>query len=177
MFKRKRNYTDELDFRTIEGFEKTYNQYWKLVYRLCQHYTDDTENAKELVQEIFESLWKNRHKVKIDKSLESYLVKAAKLKAFQFIRNKISRREKIKEEGLHLEIASNETENLINLNALSEQVSAIVSRLPDQAKKVYLMSREQGLNNKEIASQLSISPKTVENHLTKSLKYLKQNLF
>ncbi|MEM9681496.1 MAG: RNA polymerase sigma-70 factor [Bacteroidota bacterium] len=176
MFKRKERHIDELDFRTVEGFEKVYNQYWRLIYRLCQQYTDDAENAKELVQEIFESLWKNRHKVNIDRSLENYLVKAAKLKAFQFIRNKVSRREKMQEEAFHLEKASNDTEHLVNLNALTEQVAAIVSRLPEQAKKVYLMSREQGLNNKEIATQLSISPKTVENHLTKSLNYLRQNL-
>lgn len=175
-FSKKKHKVVEPDFSTPEGFEQVYNLYWKLIYGLCRSYTSDPESSKELVQEIFESLWKNRNKLTVDKSIENYLIKSAKLKAFQFIRNKALRNEKLNHERIEYRQESNDTEDQVNLNTLTQRVASLVSLLPDQAKKVYLLSREKGLKNREIALKLSISPKTVENHLTKSLNYLRKNL-
>ncbi|MEM9833829.1 MAG: RNA polymerase sigma-70 factor [Bacteroidota bacterium] len=177
MFLSKRKHKiDDPDFRTLAGFEIVYNLHWKTLYRLCRSYTNDPESSKELVQEIFESLWKNRNKLVIDKSIEHYLIKSAKLKAFQFLRNKTSRKEKLKTEFIEHRQEGNDTENQVNLNVLTQRVTSLVNLLPDQAKRVYVLSREKGLNNKEIAAKLCISPKTVENHLTKSLNFLRENL-
>lgn len=164
------------NFRTPAGFEEVYNQHWQLMYKLCLKYTEDAESSKELVQDIFESLWNNRDKLILETSIEHYLIKSAKLKSFQFIRNKISRKEKLDEFKPQSKPALNDTEQQVNLSMLTERVTSLVNRLPDQARRVYLLSRENGLNNKEIASKLAISPKTVENHLTKSLNYLRQYL-
>ena len=61
-------------------------------------------------------------------------------------------------------------------NNLKEQVNVLVDTLPCQCKRVYKMSREQGLNNKEIASALLITERAVEYHIAKALQMLRANL-
>lgn len=64
----------------------------------------------------------------------------------------------------------------IEYKELTEQVSSVVNTLPDKCREVYKLSREECLSHKEIASQLNISTKTVENHLTKALRQLRTSI-
>src|SRR5690606_6227853 len=69
-------------------FTEIYNNYWEKVFTICYKHTDDLEVAKELVQDIFKSLWERRHSLEINTSYERYLLRSAKLKVFEHIRNK-----------------------------------------------------------------------------------------
>lgn len=158
-----------------KSFKQIYKKYWPLVYRVCYSKTKDREGTEEMVQDIFISLWRRRKNLVIDTSLEHYLIKAGKLRVIDYYRKKYNgdKVESIDEVSLQADIG-NYNEALYGF--LHEDLQLVVSQLPGQCQKVYRMSREDQLSNREISDLLSISEKTVKNHLTKALNYIRKEL-
>jgi RNA polymerase sigma-70 factor (family 1) len=156
-------------------FEEVYNLYWEKIYAICYNNIKETEPAREMVQDIFKSLWERRTELKIE-NIQHYLVRSAKYKTFEYIRNKVSREKHIAFKFQDCRTSSNCTEEHILYKNLTENVNVLVDTLPCQCKRVYKMSREQGLSNREIASSLVISERAVEYHITKAMQVLKNNL-
>jgi len=169
--------SDKISFKIDEdSFREIYNLYWDKVFSVCYSNLGETEPAKGMVQEIFKSLWERKDELEINQSVERYLVRSAKFKVFEYIRNK-----KIREQHLDQIVSSqvtslNYTENEVMLSSLRERLSVLIEKLPNQCRKVFRMSREQGLSNKEIASDLLISERAVEYHISKAVSSLKSNL-
>jgi len=169
--------TDNAPFRIDEtSFKQIYLAHWEKVYAVCYNTVRDPEPAKGMVQEIFKSLWERKDELEITTSVERYLLRSAKFKVFEYLRNTKSRKE-------HNEIAFADycdrthcTENDILYNSLKTKVDGLVDTLPCQCRRVYKMSREEGLSNKEIASALLISERAVEYHITRALTTLRANL-
>lgn len=158
------------------SFEQLFEKYWERLYNICFHYLLDSDIAAELVQDIFRSIWERRDTLLVKTSMENYLVRAARLKAFEHLRNVSIQKRNFEEVG-YLSVGSdNYTENQVYYDALSEKVSNVVSELPPQCQKVYRLSREQGMNNRQIALSLDISEKTVENQITRALRVLRTEL-
>ncbi|UOE46509.1 sigma-70 family RNA polymerase sigma factor [Mucilaginibacter sp. SMC90] len=159
------------------SFKELYLAYWQKMYAVCFNNTKDRELSKEMVQDIFKSLWEGRDRIRIQQSIEYYLIRAAKLKVCEYIRNSVTAQR-------HLEIIKTEycdadhcTENEIAYHELDEHVNILVDTLSCQCRKVYQLSQQQGLSNKEVASALLISEKAVEYHLHKAKSLLKSKLF
>ena len=157
-------------------FTDIYELYWEKVYNVCYANLEDSELAREMVQDIFKSLWERRDTLEITQSVERYLVRAAKLKVFEYIRNHRIRSTHLKSIAYNQRTEVNFTENEILHNCLSKKVSVLVSNLPAEGRKIFKMSREIGLSNKEIASTLHVSERKVEYQLMKALRFLKSNL-
>lgn len=153
-----------------------YVQYWEPVFNVCYNNLRDVEVAKGMVQDIFKSLWERRDELEITTSVERYLLRSAKFKVFEYIRNSKSRLEHAEAALLYTSTAANSTENDVLYNSLKEKVGDLVDTLPSQCRNVFKLSREQGLSNKEIASLLLISERAVEYHITRALSTLKTNL-
>jgi RNA polymerase sigma-70 factor (family 1) len=157
-------------------FKELYQLHWERVFAVCYNNLQDVEVAKGMVQEIFKSLWERRQELEITVSVERYLLRAAKLKVFEHLRNTKVRREHIQHIRM-LECGSAHcTENDVMYNSLKEKVSGLVDTLPNQCRKVFKLSREQGLSNREISQSLLISERAVEYHITRALSTLKANL-
>ena len=159
-----------------KSFEQVYKLHAKKLLKICVYYTGNQQESLEMVQDIFESLWNRRNELQIHSSIEHYLVRAAKLKSFRYIRDKSKRPEPAEPEQLYLCTSAHCAENNLMYTELSDQINLLVDHLPCQCRNVYTMSREQGLSNKEIASALLISEKAVEYHMTKALAFLRKNL-
>ena len=176
LFFRKKNTATEPDIRTPEGFEQVYNAFVDKLYGICRSNLNSKEAAEEIVQDVFLSLWERKDRIEIKESLERYLTRAAKLKIIDYLRRK-ARNEKhmtsFLDEHSH---ADDGTEQAIAYNELHAQITELVNRLPFQSKEVFKLSREKGLSNKEIASVLLISEKTVEYHMKKALAYMRNHL-
>lgn len=168
---------DNVPFRIDEqSFKHIYVAHWEKVFAVCYNTIRDPEPAKGMVQEIFKSLWERKDELEITTSVERYLLRSAKFKVFEYLRNTKSRREHNEIAFAHYCDRTHCTENDILYNNLKSKVDGLVDTLPCQCRCVYKMSREEGLSNKEIAARLLISERAVEYHITRALSTLRANL-
>ncbi|CAG5003367.1 ECF RNA polymerase sigma factor SigW [Dyadobacter sp. CECT 9275] len=172
------DYTTDISTIKIDedSFVDIYNLYWEKVFSVCYANLGDEEPAKGMVQEIFKSLWERKDQLEITQSVERYLLRSAKLKVFEYIRNKKIREQHHESIAARQVQAVNYTENEVMLSSLSDRLRSLIETLPGQCRKVFRMSREDGLSNKEIASALFISERAVEYHITKAVTSLKSRL-
>ena len=171
------NPTHITPFRIDENsFREIYLRHWEQVFAICFNNLRETEVAKGMVQDIFKSLWERKDELEITTSIERYLLRSAKFKVFEYLRNSKIRREHTETALAYHCDSANCTENDVMYESLKSKVSCLVDTLPCQCRNVFKMSREQGLSNKEIASALLISERAVEYHITRALSTLKANL-
>lgn len=147
-------------------FEILFQTYWKRMYAFALKTTEDEQDAEEVVQEIFKSLWERRQSLNLDDA-ERYLLRSVKLKSLEFIRKKLTRNK-------HHNVILNQSscsyeDHQVNFRELKQSINSIIDSLPKQCKNVFKMSREQGLTNKEIAQHLLISERAVEYHISRAL--------
>jgi RNA polymerase sigma-70 factor (family 1) len=154
-------------------FEEFFQLYWKRMYSFALKSVGDEDDAKEIVQEVFKSLWERRQYLQLQDA-QHYLLRSVKLKSLEFLRNKGNKER-------HHELISNSKTELyedhnIDYKELKNHVDDAVDSLPRQCKNVYKLSREEGLTNKEIATNLLISERAVEYHISKALAAIKFRL-
>ena len=166
------------NLKNRKDFENLYRQYWKKLYTISYSKTKNIEVSEEIVQDIFISLWKRRNELKITSSLENYLIKATKLKVIDFYRKQYRNKETpVCNLCEHPEFDKNCLEhNEALFKFLEQDLQLVVNQLPCQCQKVYRLSREKQMSINEISTMLDISSKTVKNHLTKALSFVRKEL-
>lgn len=172
------SYPNEPSLKIDENtFFQLYERYWDKLYQIAFKYLNDGFQAEEVVQELFTSLWQRKDSLLlVESTVENYLVRAVRFKISRIYSDEIRKTQKIDEYKLQQSTASHHTEKQVLYNFLKEDVDKLVGMLPERCKDVYQLSRIKGLNNKEIAVNLLISEKTVENQLTKALNFLRKGL-
>jgi RNA polymerase sigma-70 factor (family 1) len=155
------------------AFEVIYKRHWYKLYCIAYKQTSSQHEAEEMVQTLFERIWKNRDTAVI-KSLEPYLVISIRNIIIDHFRQKSSER-KLKQ-TLEIQQASNLTEEEINRTLLLNKIESILRELPEKTQVVFKMSRYEHKSVKEIAEQMQLTEKAVEYHITKAIKLLRQYL-
>lgn len=158
------------------AFQELFEEYYTSMYFYACKFVDD-DLARDLVHDVFMIFWQNKENITIKSSLSAYL--------FRMVRNKCLKeieRQKVRDdysaESLNLdELAyyNDGIKSIIELE-LEEKLKKAMDKMPDGCRQVFVMSRFNGLKNKEIAEQLGISVKAVEKQITKSLKILRLEL-
>jgi RNA polymerase sigma-70 factor (ECF subfamily) len=168
-------YVEALSNGDSKAFEVLFIRYHpKLVYFLFG-FIKDSERARDMAQDIFMTIWSNREKLKEVKSFNSYLFKIAKNNICNYFDHLAVNEKYIAGQLLR----STEVENLedtVFANQLQSMIDIAVSQMPSQRRKIFIMSRIDGLTNSEIAEQLNINKRTVENHLTAALADLRKTI-
>jgi RNA polymerase sigma-70 factor (family 1) len=171
-------YTDaELVARVRSGeegaFDLIYKMHWLRLYQVACRITEDDAVAQDIIQDTFVSFWeKGCHKDII--SIEGYLYQAVKFRCFMHLRSgSISQRHL---ERLTRVATSASPEQEYETHEVEELLQRSIDHLPEKCREVFLLSRIQFLPNKMIAEKLHISPKTVENQITKALKHLRLSI-
>lgn len=163
-----------------KGSEVAYGYFFKNYYKdLCNYLltiSGDSVLAEEIAQQTFVKIWDKRESLSIqDNALKAYFFKMA---YHLFIDSKRKEKKKykllenLKEEAYSdvVDIDTNQFEIKLKL------VEAEIENLPDQCKKVFILSKREGLKYREISERLHISIKTVEVHMSKALKRLRTQL-
>ena len=158
----------------ILAFNTLFRKYSGRLYRFAYGYLKSEEESEELVQEVFTKIWEKRKELKTELSFKSYLFTIA----FNIIK-KHFRREAVIAEYFSTRVMEDfdlETTRKIHYDSLYQYISELVDQMPERRKEVFKKSRFEGLSIKEIAKEMSISRKTVENQLTDALKFMRTNL-
>lgn len=154
-----------------------YYRYWDKLLSVAVHRLDDELLASECVQDIFISLWRRRDHIDLKHSLSSYLAVAIKYRVITYFNNLA--KANLKKERYLMEdtdlFAPAADQTLIE-KELWESIEQTINQLPEKCRLVFKMSRQQGLSNKQIATELEISEKTVEAHMSKAIKHLRSDL-
>ncbi len=159
-----------------EAFTEIYNRYWKSLLTVAANKTGDMDEAEEIVQDIFVSIWNRRTKLEIKTSLKSYLAVSVNYQVMKVLANQSIREDCGKESTAHTIFHDYSAQYWLEFEELQEQLSELVAMLPEKCRLVFRLSRDSGYSQKEIASELGISEKTVEVHLGKALKTLRNGL-
>lgn len=158
----------------ILAFNTLFREYSGRLYRFAYGYLRSEAVTEELVQEVFTRIWENRKSLKSEYSFKSYLFTIA----FNIIK-KHFRREAIIEEYFTTRVTGDfdlETTNKIDYDSLYQYISELVNQMPERRKEIFKKSRFEGLSIKEIAEDMNISHKTVENQLTDALKFIRNKI-
>jgi len=171
---------DELAKRLKKGdkraFDLFYGQYSERLYGFAFSLLKNHEDAKEIVQETFLKLWKKREQINPEQSVKAFLFSISYNISIDLIRKRL--KDERYRDYLKYQFLFNEpcTENQAGYNELNHELQKIIDELPEQRKKIYKMSREDGLAHNEIAEKLNITAKTVENHINLALKTIRKKL-
>lgn len=155
-----------------KAFEMLYNKYSGKVYHVAYNLFRDKDVCEDLVQELFIDLWTKRNKLNIS-SLEWYLKVAIKNRVLMYIR---TQKATLDLSAIAMLTEKYSTDSKLMQNDISHLLEEGVERLPEKCRQIFTLSRNEYLSNKEIASRLNISVKTVENQMTIALRYLRTGL-
>ena len=168
------NMVRSLSKGNIVAFNTLYNEYSNRLYRFAFGYLKSQQEAEEIVQEVFFKIWESRSKLKADLSFKSFLFTIA----FNIIKKHFRTKEQVSKYFTSLSNADIDvvTSEKITYDSLHQFISELVNRLPERRKAIFIKSRFEGLSIKEIAAEMNISHKTVENQLTEALKFIRTNI-
>jgi len=159
------------------AFAEIYNRYWKKLLTVAIHKCGgDIEEAEEIVQDIFVALWSRRTGLELTSSLGKYLAAAVKYRVIKCLARRAIRRRYEAENSHVFSLTDHSTQHWLEFEEVKDRLEALVTALPEKCQLVYRLSRESGYSQKEIAGELGISEKTVEAHLGKALKSLRDGL-
>jgi RNA polymerase sigma-70 factor (ECF subfamily) len=157
------------------AFEKIYNQYWAKLFSAAYNYTRSRETAQEMVQEVFLGLWQHRQTLKIETSLKAYLLGAMRHKSCDYY-DKLAVRDRHAQYLQRQTYQTDSTSDQVQFNELQAVLAKEVEALPETTRRVFVLSRMNDFSVPQIASELHLSGKAVEYHLTKALKHLRLRL-
>ncbi|WP_161492757.1 MULTISPECIES: RNA polymerase sigma factor [Spirosoma] len=158
------------------AFQTLYRKYWRPLFNVSYQATRHTDDAKDLVQELFADIWQNRAAVKPDTFSAAYLHATLRHKLLDRIRKQAVRQQYISRIVATTTDHDNSTEAALQSDAFLEHLQRELIKLPERCRLIFQLSRFDDLSVDEIAGQLRLSPQTVKNQLTKALFRLRTSL-
>lgn len=165
---------DTLKSGDRNAFKEIYNRHWEPLLHSAFRILEDKDACFDVLQEVFVWFWENRQTLEV-RSIKAYLLMAVRYQVANYIRKGKVRQAYLDRNGFTNTESSYEVDDL-EVKELKKIISDFTQGLPERCKQIFHLSRNEHLNNKEIAQKLGLSEKTVENQLTIALKRLKIKL-
>jgi len=171
---------DELTHLLKDGdhtaFTEIYNRYWPMLFRHARKMLNNGDEAADIIQDVFTTLWNNAGSLNIHANLSGYLYASVRHKVFTLMT-----RSKLKESHLtslkqFIDQGAHTTEEWIYEKQLAETIEAEVNLLPEKMRKIFQMSREEHLSYQQIAEKLEVTDHTVRKQISNALKVLKAKI-
>ncbi len=157
-----------------DAFNLLYNRYGLKIHQFACSYLKSEQDAEDLVQEVFLKLWNKREKMDSTQNIRAFIFKIAVNIIYDFIRRKNTGQ-------AFLEFLAGDqfwydtTWHEVVFDDMLSQIRRLVQQMPEQRQKIFIMSKEKGLDNDKIAEKLNLSKRTVENQLYRATSFLKKS--
>lgn len=157
------------------ALRQMFDDHYEMVCRSIYRFVPDTSTAEDLAQDVFLRFWEKRHSIHISTSLPAYLRRMGINEGLGYIRRNKRWEPEAFEPGTVPGLDDSAEDHYLQTE-LQENVTAAINGLPPKCRLVFQLSRYEELTYKEIADQLEISVKTVENQMGKALRVLREKL-
>ncbi|MEM6965874.1 MAG: RNA polymerase sigma-70 factor [Bacteroidota bacterium] len=154
-----------------KAYRALFDRYYKYLLVTAYAYVKDENTIRDLTQDVFFEIWKKRNSLNIS-NVKAYLRRSVINKALNYIKAQRMNFEDSDEpfdQPEHAKVQEN-----LEAEELQKVINEAVENLPERCRVVFALRRFEELSLKEIAAKLDISPKTVENQLTKAMKILRK---
>jgi len=156
------------------AFEVLFNRYWDYLFGIVYRRLNDREETLDVVQDIFVYLWNSRASLSVKSGLEPYLFSAARNQLYSLYRRNQLRQ--AKEEMQAVVSVPLEADGQLLFREVDRLVTDELQKMPDNVRRCFTLSREEGKSIREIAAELMLSEKTVKNNISDALKRLRLHL-
>lgn len=172
--------SNSIDIKTLEAlrngdhkaFEHIFVTYYGKIKSFIFGYLKSEEDAEELTEDLFVNLWINHKSIDITKSFSSYLHAIARNAAINFLNHKHLHNTYLR--NIQYTGHSSTSEEELIAKELGLLIDDLVDKMPDQRKQIYLLSRNEGFTNTEIAEKLRTTKRNVESQLSLALKEIRK---
>ena len=161
---------DEKAFRAI--YDAYFNHLSAFVFKICK----STVATEEIVQDVFIKLWTNRHSFSRVASPEAYIFSMARNRTIDHLHRLAKDTDLIGVLSGQLLTVGNDIEDRLNAKELQLLIEEALGQLSTQKKTIFQLSKEQGLSHDQIAEVMQLSKSTVKNHLSETLRHIRQHL-
>ncbi len=153
-----------------------FSYYYPRLYHFSKSILKIENDIDDILQEVFVKIWLNRQKIGNPETFNAYIFTITKNEVLNLIRNNL-RDHTFKDQLFQYAVAEEYQNSVpVEYEEIKAGIEKIVSNLPEKRQQVFVLSRTEGLSNKEIAQQLNISEKTVEDHITHAIKQIKSSM-
>ncbi|MEO5995186.1 MAG: RNA polymerase sigma-70 factor [Chitinophagaceae bacterium] len=162
--------------RNEKAFEQVFKSNFKSLHAYAFTILKDEVMAEEMVQNVFYKIWEKTAQLTISGSVTAYLYRAVYNESLNYLKHQKVKAAYQSFSSFQMKNSSDSASKKLLLRELTEKLQTALNELPEQCRTVFQLSRFEELRYREIASQLNISVKTVENHMGKALKLLRLKL-
>lgn len=156
----------------MSAYKQIFVRYFDLICRFLDTIVSNRQISEDLAQNVFMKIWQRRASLDEHLSIKNYLYVLAKNAGIDYLRT--NHLIELKEDYEHIEDEGS-TEIFQYYDTLNH-VKQIIDKMPAQRKKIFLMSRNENMSNKDIAYYLGLSVRTVEKHLELAIKDIRRNI-
>ncbi len=168
---------DELVMRLqkgdIEAFDLIYKKYSVKIYAFALKYLKSSEESEELVQAVFLKLWENHKSLKKELFFKSYIFTIAYNDICKLFRKRKYKKEYVEEILNGSTHFSSQTEENVDYDSLLTHLQRIIDLLPERQKTIFIKSKFEGKSSKEISQEIGLSPGTIDNYISQSIKFIR----
>lgn len=157
------------------AFERVFKLYFKNLHAYAYTFIKEDIIAEEIVQNVFFRIWEKRDQLQIDDSLKAYLYRSVHNESLNHIKHQKVKSSFQEHYSNHAETSNDASATMI-ASELEIQIQKAINELPQQCRIIFQLSRFEQLKYQQIADQLNISVKTVENQMGKALKVMRLKL-
>lgn len=157
------------------AFEQVFHAYYKALAAYARTILKDSDDAEDMVQQVFITVWEKRRAMEIHTSLRALLYRSVHNACLNRIRQQ-QVRSGYAREAILLHREDGASEDHMQQKELQQKIELAMEQLPEQCARIFKMSRFEQLKYQEIADRLGLSVKTVENQMGKALKVMREQL-
>ena len=165
---------EKIKHNSQPAFDELFNKYYQNLCEFSYHIVKNKSCAEEIVADVFANIWIKRKKIKIKTKLSSYLYRSTKNTSISYLRKNKVQFEPLFDSRDFIAKPDAQPDRAIIKNENKLRLDNLLNILPERNKEIFVLHRFSGLKYVEIADIVGISVKTVEKHMSKSLKLLRE---